>query len=126
MSFWVDSLSTGVVLGTPLAYAAAGELIAERSGVVNLGVEGMMLIGAVVGFVVGVKTGSVPLAFIIAALAGGVLAAVHGVMTINLRTNQIVMGLTRGDKAVTEHLASSPPFCFSGRRARVPRRSAAA
>jgi simple sugar transport system permease protein len=94
MSFWVDSLSTGVVLGTPLAYAATGELIAERSGVVNLGVEGMMLIGAVVGFIVGLKTGSVELAFLIAALAGGALAAVHGVMTINLRTNQIVMGLT--------------------------------
>jgi simple sugar transport system permease protein len=94
MSFWVDSLSTGVVLGTPLAYAAAGELIAERSGVVNLGVEGMMLVGAVAGFVVGLKTGSVELAFIVAALAGGVLAAVHGVMTITLRTNQIVMGLT--------------------------------
>lgn len=94
MNFWITALSTGVVLGTPLAYAAVGELIAERAGVVNLGVEGMMLIGAVVGFVVAIKTGSVTLAFIIGALAGGVLAAVHGVMTINLRTNQIVMGLT--------------------------------
>jgi simple sugar transport system permease protein len=94
MNFWIDALSTGVVLGTPLAYAAVGELIAERAGVVNLGVEGMMLIGAVVGFVVALKTGSVTLAFIIAALAAGVLAGVHGVMTINLRTNQIVMGLT--------------------------------
>jgi simple sugar transport system permease protein len=94
MSFWVDSLSTGVVLGTPLAYAAVGELIAERSGVVNLGVEGMMLIGAVVGFIVALKTGSVALAFTIAALAGGALAAIHGVMTITLKTNQIVMGLT--------------------------------
>src|SRR5205823_3574200 len=94
MSFWVDSLSTGVVLGVPLAYAAVGELIAERAGVVNLGVEGMMLIGAVVGFIVALKTGSVPLAFVIAALAGGILAMVFGAMTINLRTNQIVMGLT--------------------------------
>jgi len=94
VNFWITALSTGVVLGTPLAYAAVGELIAERAGVVNLGVEGMMLIGAVVGFVVAIKTGSVTLAFIIGALAGGVLAAVHGVMTINLRTNQIVMGLT--------------------------------
>lgn len=94
MNFWIDALSTGVVLGTPLAYAAIGELIAERAGIVNLGVEGMMLIGAVVGFVVAIKTGSVPLAFLIAALAGGVLAAIHGVMTISLRTNQIVMGLT--------------------------------
>jgi simple sugar transport system permease protein len=94
MNFWIDALSTGVVLGTPLAYAAVGELIAERAGIVNLGVEGMMLIGAVVGFIVALRAGSVPLAFAAAAVAGGILAAVHGVMTINLRTNQIVMGLT--------------------------------
>jgi simple sugar transport system permease protein len=40
VNFWVDALSTGVVLGTPLAFAALGELIAERAGVINLGVEG--------------------------------------------------------------------------------------
>ncbi|MDQ6818127.1 MAG: ABC transporter permease [Actinomycetota bacterium] len=94
VNFWVEAMSTGVVLGTPLAYAALGELVAERSGVVNLGVEGMMLIGAVVGFIIGLKTGSAALAFIGAALAGGALALVHGVLTISLRTNQIVMGLT--------------------------------
>jgi general nucleoside transport system permease protein len=94
VSFWVDALATGVVLGTPLAYAALGELIAERAGVVNLGVEGMMLVGAVVAFVTGVETGSVTLAFGAGALAGGALALVHGVMTIGLRVNQIVMGLT--------------------------------
>jgi simple sugar transport system permease protein len=94
VNFWIQALSTGVVLGTPLAYAALGELVAERAGIVNLGVEGMMLIGAVVGFIVALKTGSVALAFVLAAVAGAILAAVHGVMTINLRTNQIVMGLT--------------------------------
>lgn len=94
MNFWINALSTGVVLGTPLAYAALGELIAERAGIVNLGVEGMMLIGAVVGFIVSLKTGSVAAGFLLAAVAGGILAAVHGIMTINLRTNQIVMGLT--------------------------------
>jgi general nucleoside transport system permease protein len=94
MSFWVDALSTGVVLGTPLAYAALGELISERAGVINLGVEGMMLVGAVVGFVVGIKTDSTALAFLGGALAGGLLALVHAVMTVGLRVNQIVMGLT--------------------------------
>jgi general nucleoside transport system permease protein len=94
MSFWVDALSTGVVLATPLAYAGVGELVVERAGIINLGVEGMMLVGAVVGFVVGIKTGSPALAFCAAALAGGALALVHGVMTIGLRANQIVMGLT--------------------------------
>jgi simple sugar transport system permease protein len=94
VDFWIDALSTGVVLGTPLAYAATGELIAERAGVINLGVEGMMLVGAVVGFAVGVNTDSVLLAFIAGAAAGGLLALVHTGMVIGLRVNQIVMGLT--------------------------------
>ena len=94
MNFMVDALSTGVVLGTPLALAALGELIAERAGVINLGVEGMMLVGAVVGFVVGVQTGGTAVAFLAAGAAGGLLALVHAFMTITLRVNQIVMGLT--------------------------------
>jgi general nucleoside transport system permease protein len=94
VDFWIDALSTGVVLGTPLAFAAIGELIAERGGVINLGVEGMMLIGAVVGFVTGVNTDSVPLAFAAGAAAGGLLALVHALMVVGLRVNQIVMGLT--------------------------------
>jgi general nucleoside transport system permease protein len=94
VDFLTDSLSTGVVLGAPLAFAALGELIAERSGVVNLGVEGMMLVGAVVAFVIGVRTDSITLAFAAGALAGGAVALVHAFMCITLRVNQIVMGLT--------------------------------
>jgi general nucleoside transport system permease protein len=94
VNFWIDALSTGVVLGTPLAFAATGELIAERGGVINLGVEGMMLIGAVVGFVTGVNTDSILLAFAAGAAAGGLLALVHAMMVVGLRVNQIVMGLT--------------------------------
>lgn len=94
MSFWIDALSTGVVLGTPLVFAALGELIAESSGIVNLGVEGMMLVGAVVAFVVGVHSDSIGFAFLAGAMAGGALALVHAGMTITLRVNQIVMGLT--------------------------------
>lgn len=94
MNFWVDALSTGVVLGTPLAFAGLGELIAERAGVINLGVEGMMLIGAVVGFAVGIHTGSIFWAMAAGAFAGGLLGLVHAAMTIGLKVNQIVMGLT--------------------------------
>jgi simple sugar transport system permease protein len=94
VNFLTDSLSTGVVLGAPLAFAALGELIAERAGVVNLGVEGMMLVGAVVAFVIGVQTDSILLAFVTGALAGGVLGLVHAFMCVTLRVNQIVMGLT--------------------------------
>ncbi|MFL5818799.1 MAG: ABC transporter permease [Conexibacter sp.] len=94
MNFWIDALSTGVVLGTPLAFAALGELIAERSGVMNIGIEGMMLVGAVVGFVIGVNTGSISLAFGAAAMAGGALALAYAAMTVTRGVNQIVMGLT--------------------------------
>ena len=94
MTFWLNSVSVGIVLGTPLAYAALGELIAERAGVMNLGVEGMMLIGAVVGFIVTVRTQNAVLGMAGAVVAGAALASVHAVMTVGLRVNQIVMGLT--------------------------------
>src|SRR5437867_1512678 len=94
VTFWLNSVSVGIVLGTPLAYAALGELIAERAGVMNLGVEGMMLIGAVVGFIVTVRTQNAFLGMAAAVVAGAALASVHAVMTVGLRVSQIVMGLT--------------------------------
>jgi ABC-type uncharacterized transport system permease subunit len=94
MDFWVDALAAGVVLGTPLAYAALGELVAERGGVINLGVEGMMLVGAVVGFIVSTSSGRVVAGFAAAAAAGAGLALLHAFMCVSLRVNQIVMGLT--------------------------------
>ena len=91
-------LATGVAYGTPLLYAALGEVLAERSGVLNLGVEGMMLVGAVMGFwtVQRVHTSSsVALAGAIgvAALAGAAMAAIHAFLVVTLRANQIVSGL---------------------------------
>lgn len=94
MSFWVGSLATGFVLGTPLAYAALGELVAEKAGVINLGVEGMLLMGAVSGFVVAVQTQSPVAGFLAAAATGTLLSLVHAVLVIGLRVNQIVSGLT--------------------------------
>jgi len=94
VNFWVTALSVGIVLGTPLAFAALGELIAERAGVINLGVEGMMLMGAVVGFIVTINTHSALAGFAAAVAAGAALASLHALMTIGLRVNQIVMGLT--------------------------------
>ena len=63
-----------IVASTPLVLAALGELIVEKSGVLNLGVEGMMIIGAVSGFIVGVETGSAYIGMIAAAVAGALLA----------------------------------------------------
>jgi simple sugar transport system permease protein len=73
--------------------ATLGEIIAERSGVLNLGVEGMMLTGALAGAAVGVATGHPVAAVASAALAGGLLALVHGFFSISLRVNQVLSGL---------------------------------
>ena len=86
-------LAAGVAWGTILLFAAVGEIFAERSGVLNLGVEGMMLIGAVAGFSITIATGNPWLGVAAAMLAGGLLSLVHGVMTIHLRADQVVSGL---------------------------------
>jgi general nucleoside transport system permease protein len=97
-SLLVVVLASGIAYGTPLLYAALGEVLAERSGVLNLGVEGMMLVGAVMGFWAVQRihvTNAVALAAAIgiAALAGAAMAAIHAFLVITLRANQIVSGL---------------------------------
>lgn len=94
MDVFEQTLTLAVVLATPLLLAAVGELVAERAGVLNLGVEGVMLIGAAVGVLTAVNTQSLPLAFLAACLAGAVIGAVHAVFAVSLRANQIVAGLT--------------------------------
>ena len=86
-------LAAGVASGTVLLFAAIGEIFAERAGVLNLGVEGMMLIGAVAGFSATVTTGDPWIGVVVAMLAGGLLSLVHGVVTIHLRADQVVSGL---------------------------------
>ena len=97
-SIVVVILASAVAYGTPLLYAALGELLAERSGVLNLGVEGMMLIGAVMGFLAVQRIGGpagliLPAAIAIAALAGAAAALILAFLVITLRANQIVSGL---------------------------------
>jgi len=86
-------LAAGVASGTVLLFAALGEIFAERAGVLNLGVEGMMLIGAVAGFSVAASTGNPWVGLIVAMLAGGLLSLVHAVVTIHLRADQVISGL---------------------------------
>lgn len=91
-------LASAVAYGTPLLFAALGELLAERSGVLNLGVEGMMLVGAAMGFWAVQRIGGpaglvLPLAVGVAALAGAVVALIHAFLVITLRASQIVSGL---------------------------------
>ncbi len=92
-SILVVVLASAVIYGTPLLYAALGELLAERSGVLNLGVEGMMLVGAVMGFWGVQRTGSLLAAIVIAASAGASMALIHAFLVVTLRANQIVSGL---------------------------------
>lgn len=89
----VDILAAAITAGMPLLFATIGEIYTERSGNLNLGVEGMMIMGAVVGFSTGYVTGNAFLALLGAILAGGFGAAIFALLTITLRANQVVTGL---------------------------------
>jgi general nucleoside transport system permease protein len=82
-----------MIAATPLVLAATGELVAERAGVLNLGVEGMMVIGALAAFAVLIKTGSLLAAVLAAPMAGVGLAALFGLIALTLRANQVAAGL---------------------------------
>jgi ABC-type uncharacterized transport system permease subunit len=86
-------LLTIITAATPLLFAALGELVTERSGVLNLGVEGMMAMGAVIGFAVAHTTGSFGLGIIGAIVAGMAMAALFGVVTLVFVANQVASGL---------------------------------
>ncbi len=88
-----STISGAIRSGTPLLFATLGEILAERSGVLNLGVEGMMLIGAFTGFAVSYNTGNLWLAVLAAMTAAAALAFLHAFMSITLRVNQVVSGL---------------------------------
>lgn len=82
-----------MVSATPILLAAIGEMVVEKSGVLNLGVEGMMITGAVIGFVVAVNSGSPLLGFAVAALAGAALSLAFGLLTQIFLSNQVATGL---------------------------------
>ncbi|GAB4396117.1 MAG: ABC transporter permease [Anaerolineae bacterium] len=87
-------LHAGMATGTILLFAAIGEIFAERAGVLNLGVEGMMLIGAMTGFSISLSTGNPWLGLALAMLVGGLLSLLHGLVTIHFQADQVVSGLT--------------------------------
>ena len=82
-----------LVSGTPLLFATLGEIMAERSGVMNLGIEGMMLVGAMSGFATWFHTGNLVSGLLVGMLFGGLLALLHAYITITLRADQVVSGL---------------------------------
>jgi ABC-type uncharacterized transport system permease subunit len=86
-------LATTLRLATPIAFAALGGVITERSGVTNIALEGCMLVGAFFGIVAADKSGSLPIALAAAVLAGVALAAVHALASVTFRADQIVSGM---------------------------------
>jgi simple sugar transport system permease protein len=87
-------LHAGLATGTVLLFAAIGEIFTERSGVLNLGVEGMMLIGAMAGFRTSLVTGNPWLGLVVAMVAAGVLSLAHALVTIHFQADQVVSGLS--------------------------------
>jgi len=93
MGWFVPVILSVISASTPLLLAATGELVAEKSGVLNLGIEGMMLVGAIVGFAVTLTTGSAVLGIAAAAAAGMGMALIFGVLVLLLLANQVAAGL---------------------------------
>lgn len=96
LRFTENLLQAGVARGTPLLLATQGEILAERAGVLNLGVDGLMLLGAAVGFRVAVQTGSLAAGVASALAAAALLSLLHGLVSLYLVGDQVVSGLGLG------------------------------
>ena len=94
MNTFVNFLHAALLAGTPLMFGTLGEIVTEKAGNLNLGVEGMMSIGAIAGFYVGFTTQNVVLAVLGAFLAGLLSALIYAFLTVTLKANQNVTGLT--------------------------------
>jgi simple sugar transport system permease protein len=90
---WIVILQAGIATGTVLLFASIGEIFAERAGVLNLGVEGMMLIGAMTAYRTAVQVGEPWLGVALAMLFAGLLSLLHAFVVINLQADQVVSGL---------------------------------
>src|SRR5213593_224315 len=89
----IGIIASGIRLATPVLFAGLGEKIAERSGILNLGLEGMMLMGAFGGFIGTYFTGNVLIGLLLAISGPALMAALMAFMSVTLRTNQLVAGL---------------------------------
>ena len=93
LDLFVSILTITVRAGTSLVFATLGEIITERAGILNLGVEGMMIMGAVTAFAAAFHSGSALAGLLVALVVGGLLALIHAFLTISLRADQTVSGL---------------------------------
>ena len=109
VSFLTSVLAAAMWSGASILYAALGEVLAERAGVLNLGVEGMMLAGALGGFAVCYWTESAWVGLLGAIVCGGAMATIHAVLTVSFRANQVVSGL-----ALTIFGGGLTAYCVDG------------
>ncbi len=93
IEFLVAALMTIITASTPLVFAAVGEIVAEKSGVLNLGVEGMMIVGAIGAFATAIATGDPILAVLAGAASGALMAFIFGGLTLWFLSNQVATGL---------------------------------
>lgn len=93
MDLMSSILTVAIVAGVSLVYATIGEIFTERSGILNLGVEGMMIMGAVTAFAAAFHSGNAWVGVLMALLVGGAMALIHAFLTISLRADQVVSGL---------------------------------
>jgi len=93
VSLLTSILRIAIAAGASLVYATIGEIFTERSGILNLGVEGMMIMGAVTGFAAAFHSENQWIGVAIAVLVGGAMALIHAFLTISLRADQVVSGL---------------------------------
>lgn len=91
---WIVILQAGIASGTVLLFATIGEVLAERAGILNLGLEGMMLIGAMAAYSMAVNYGNPWLGLVVAMVAAGLLSLLHGYVCIHLQSDQVVSGLS--------------------------------
>lgn len=89
----ISIIGTTLMYSTPLIFAALGGVISERSGVVNIGIEGMMTVGAFTGAAIGYTTNNPWLGFLAAGLAGGLLALLHAIASITFKADQTISGI---------------------------------
>src|SRR5690606_37398049 len=108
LGFWEDVLATGLRLAVPLGLAAAGELVSERAGVLNLGLEGTMAVGAF-GGIAGAAAAGPGLGLVVGAACGALAGLLFAVLAVHLRINEIVVGfgLTIGGTGLASFLFRS-------------------
>jgi ABC-type uncharacterized transport system permease subunit len=113
-------LQAGVATGTVLLFATIGEIFAERSGILNLGVEGMMLIGAMSAFRTVVMTGNPWLGVVVGMVTAGIISQVHAYISIHLQADQVVSGLSLNFLAIGLSLVFGDGLSKAGTIALLP------